>query len=162
MTQDIRHIKQRFSFTPAQLQIFKDLLEPIVMNPPTRDNHKEYVVVSMYLDETLDKVYAGIKRPERMPVSNADRQRAKPFSTNDLGFSSKELSSGSLDTNGDEEENTDPNHPDFNKRKIEVVGYKTFDDALKASRFSNEDEMNAYASNMTLEEYMASKSNKPV
>lgn len=156
MNQDIRHIKQRFSFTPAQLELVLDILAPIVGDRPMRDDHNDIIRLNIMITDMIDKVYAGIKRPERIPVSNADRQRAKPFSTNDLGFSSNELSSGSLDTNG-EDENTDPNHPDFNKRKIEVVGYQTFEDALKASRFNNEDEMNAYASNMSMEEYMASK-----
>jgi hypothetical protein len=128
---DIMNIKQRFSFSPRQLEIFRSLLEPIVNNPPRRNDFKDIVKLDMYLEETLRKVYLGIKSPERIPVSDENRLRSKPFDKDGLGFSSTELETG----------------------KSEVVGFKNFEDALAASDFESEDHLMADILRMDIEEY---------
>lgn len=136
----IPDIKQRVYLKPSQLLIIQQLLQPIVMNPPTRDNHKEYVLFDVYVGEILDKIYNGQKRPEYIPVASEDRLKSKPINAANMGL-----------------DDGDPNDPDIMNRKLEVVGYKSYEDAFKASGFSSEDEMMAYSCNMTIEEYLKSK-----
>lgn len=135
MSTHIGSIKQRFYFTPDQLEIFAELLEPIVMSPPKKDNHKDYVLLSVTLNGFLDKVYSGDKRPERIPVSDSMRQRARPINAANMGL------------------DVDNTKLDIMDRKLEVVGYESYDDALKAGGFNNNDEVMAQILGITVQEY---------
>lgn len=137
---DIRNIKQRFSFTVANLELMLDILHPIVSDKPMRDDHNDIVRLNLMIIDMIDKVYSGGKRPERIPVAYADRQRARPFSTDGLGFSDKELASGKT--------------ADIMDRKLEVVGYESYEDSMKAGGFNNNDEVMASILGLTVQEYL--------
>lgn len=146
----IRDIKQRFSFTPAQLEIIRSVLEPIVNNPPKRNDYRDIVKLDVYLEETLRKVYLGIKLPERIPVADVDRVRSKPVNRDNLGFSEEELASVGSNSGSRGNGNNSGNNPN-------VVGFETFEDALAASDFADEDEMMASILGVSVEEYKAGK-----
>lgn len=100
----------------------------------------EMETIRRKIDVHLGKIESGHIKPEYTPVAVNDRVRSNSVNAHSLGF--EESSNGG--SNGS------------NNGKHEVVGFETFDDALAASGFADEDALMASIMGVSVEEYKAS------
>lgn len=86
------------------------------MAAPVRNNHKEYVMLAIYIEEVLDRIYSGSKRPEYTPVPQESRVH-KEINAENMGLDNGVVVVSAVNS---------------------AVGFENYEDALAASGLSEE------------------------